>query len=73
MIDELFESYEMRTKAAEDKAEKIEKALKEACKHIADAAEPNCGNCPLGQGDKCPNCEDMTERCWEFIKEHFMG
>lgn len=51
---------------------KAEKTLEEACKNIADAAEPNCGNCPLEQKGECPNGEEMTDRCWEFIRDYFV-
>lgn len=57
-----------------NRAEKAEKALEEACKHIEEMAEPSCYNCPLTSinGDHCPNGEEMTDRCWEFIRDYFV-
>lgn len=61
-----------RSKVSKLETVKVEKALEEACKNIADAAEPNCGNCPLEQKGECPNGEEMTDRCWEFIRHYFV-
>ncbi len=70
MIDEILESYEMRAKAAEDKAARYETALNQAIYVIIQNAKAhNCEGCPL-KGSGLPRNQNS---CRNRLTEYFMN
>ena len=67
MIDEILESYEMRAKAAEEKAQNSEAALNRAIYVIIENANHTCKGCPL-KGSGLPRNQNS---CRNRLIEYF--
>lgn len=68
MIDEILESYEMRAKAAEEKAQNYEAALNRAIYVIIENAKNhNCTGCPLKGSGLLRNQNSCRNRLSEYF------